>query len=74
MFNKGEVIVCVINSRATLTVGKEYTVIDVWNDPDDGNYSDVTVNNDDNQSTTYDSFRFISKSDFREHKINELIK
>jgi hypothetical protein len=70
-FRKGETVVCVINSRASLTVGKEYLVKNVYSD--DG-ISDLVLDNDNGHEYWYDSFRFISKSDFREFKINEILK
>ena len=80
-FKKGEIVVCVINSRATLTIGKEYLIKDVffyddYSDDHDNEktYCDLTLNNDNGVEHRYDSFRFMSKSNFREFKINEILK
>ena len=42
-FKKGDTAICVINSRASLTVGKEYKVVEVYIDTD---YVDLVIIND----------------------------
>ena len=77
MFNKGETVVCIINSRASLTVGKEYTIKEVNNyDGDDSGfpYQDLLITNDSGYDDWYDLIRFTEKSNFREYKINEILK
>ena len=42
-FKKGDTVICIINSRATLTVGKEYTIRDIFTD---GGMIDLILLND----------------------------
>jgi hypothetical protein len=82
-YTKGEFVVCIINSRASLTIGKEYKVIacygesytDIYEVYD--NFKDemtIVVENDNGESTWYDHFRFISKDKFRAQLINNILK
>lgn len=66
-FTKGEIVVCILNNRATLTVGKEYDVISC------DRYGNVEVLNDYGEHCTYTSERFISKSNFRNLKLNLIL-
>ena len=82
-YKSGDTVICVINSRATLTIGKEYEVVDVYSnsytkvDEDhDWRKDEITlvIMNDDNQLTWYDHMRFLPKNKFREHIINDILK
>ena len=70
-FKRGDTAVCVINSRASLTVGKEYKVIEVYIDTD---YVDLVIINDKGEDVWYDQMRFITKDEFRNHTLNEILK
>jgi len=66
-FEKGEIVVCVINGKASLTLFQEYKVEEVT-------YSgDLLIENDSNDSFYYNEIRFIKKSDMREIKINKIL-
>jgi hypothetical protein len=82
-FNVGEFVICVINSRASLTIGKEYEIIDVYGhsstDIDEvwerfKNEITLVIKNDKGENTWYDHMRFVPKSEFRSFKINEILK
>lgn len=64
--NKGDRVVCILNNRASLTVGKEYEVLNV-----SGTHH-VDVRNDHGEWITYTSKRFMPVSDFRGHKIKHI--
>jgi hypothetical protein len=70
-FKEGQVVICVINSRATLTIGKEYKIKGVWIDED---YMDLVIDNDDNIEYYYDSERFMSKDEFRDITLSQILK
>jgi nicotinamide riboside kinase len=70
-FKKGDTVICIINSRATLTVGKEYLIREVY--IDDG-MIDLILLNDDGIEYWYDQMRFIPKNEFRDHVINDILK
>lgn len=70
-FKKGDTAICVINSRASLTVGKEYKVVEVYIDTD---YVDLVIINDKGENAWYDQMRFITKDEFRNHTLNEILK
>ena len=61
-FKEGDIVICIINSRATLTIGKEYKVKRLYVDDD---YTDLILDNDKGEETWYDSMRFIPKDEFR---------
>ena len=63
-----EKIICILNNRASLTVGKEYEVIE------SNNRSYYVVINDNGEETSYTKERFIDKSEFRGHKLNQILK
>jgi len=70
-FVVGGEVICIINFRSSLTIGKIYKVeaIDVYN------YDvNITVKNDDGYSYEYTIERFMPKGHYREHVINEIIK
>ena len=79
----GQSVVCIINSRANLTVGKEYEVIEcyghsstdiqeVWESY--GEELTLVIENDVGDKVWYDHMRFVPKSEFRSHVINEILK
>lgn len=70
-FRLGEYVICILNNRSNLTVGKEYKIksIDVIDDD-----FWIAVDNDRGWATDYHNTRFISKSDFRNHLIKEILK
>jgi len=65
MFIKGERVICIINSRANLTVGKEYVVLHV-------SRLNVRVENDTGDEIDYEPKRFISLDEFRRIKLKQL--
>lgn len=65
-FSKGDVVVCLLNNRASLTIGKEYIVQNF----DDG----ISVINDDGSEYEYHASRFATKSFLRDHIINDILK
>ena len=85
-FKTGESVICIINSRATLTVGKEYQILDIyWRSSTDSQYVfdeydeykdelTLVIKNDENEPTWYDHMRFVPKDEFRQHIINEILK
>ena len=82
-FKIGESVICIINSRATLTVGKEYEIMDIYGhsstDIQDvyekyGNELTLVIKNDDSVPTWYDHMRFVPKNEFRQHIINDILK
>lgn len=62
-----EKIICILNNRATLTIGKEYEVLS-----SNGRY--ITVINDYGDEVEYTKERFIDKSKFRGHKLDQILK
>ena len=82
-FKIGESVICIINSRATLTVGKEYEIMDIYGhsstDIQDvyekyGNEITLVIKNDNDEPTWYDHIRFVPKNEFRQHIINDILK
>ena len=76
-FKTGESVICIINSRATLTVGKEYEIMDIYGHsltPFNPDELTLVIKNDDNEPTWYDHMRFVPKNEFRQHIINEILK
>jgi hypothetical protein len=82
-YKKGDTVICIINSRASLTVGKEYKVIeayghsstdlqDVWDRFK--NEGTLVIENDQGENTWYDHIRFVPKNEFRQHIINDILK
>lgn len=70
-FARNETVICIINSRASLTIGKEYKVQSIMED-----YNDewLEITNDSGETHYYDKIRFMDKQDFRQHIINQIIK
>jgi hypothetical protein len=69
-FNHGDRIVCILNNRASLTVGKEYVVLK--DDYDDGDDLEILIINDAGHDTWYSSERFVSSQHFRDLKLRQL--
>lgn len=69
-FKKGDIVICLLSHRSSLTTGKEYVVSDIpeW-DPDS-----VEIKSDDGYSMTYESSRFLPKWLEREMKIDSITK
>lgn len=83
IYKPGDKVVCIINSRASLTIGKEYEVIEcyghlstdiqeVWEKF--GEELTLVIKNDVGDKVWYDHIRFVPKSEFRSHVINEILK
>jgi len=70
-FKEGQVVICVINSRTTLTIGKEYKIKRVMIDED---FMDLVIDNDNNIEYWYDSERFMSKDEFRDITLSQILK
>lgn len=66
-FREGESVICILNNRASLTVGKEYTVSWV-----SGSW--VEVINDDNTHIEYHFSRFLPKSEWRNFTIDQILE
>ena len=82
-FSAGDTVVCIINSRASLTVGKEYKVLEVYGHSSTDvqevwekyqNEITLVIQNDKGDQTWYDHMRFAPKTDFRQHIINDILK
>ena len=80
-FRVGQPVICVLNNRATLTVGKEYTIISIEsyeydNDPQFSGDPElwITVKNDSNWNQSYHWTRFIDKNEFRKYIIDDILK
>jgi len=66
-FTEGEIVICVLNNRSLLTVGKEYKVewsSGIW----------VEIKNDEGDETTYHFSRFLDKSEWRNFAINQILE
>ena len=79
----GDKVVCVINSRATLTVGKEYKITEVYGHSSTDiqevwekftNELTLVLVNDKGEQHWYDHMRFVPKSEFRKYIINDILK
>lgn len=82
-YKKGQSVVCIINSRANLTVGKEYSVLDVYGHSSTniqevwenfGEELTLVIQNDNGENQWYDHMRFVPKDEFRSHVINDILK
>jgi len=77
-FRVGQKVICILNNRASLTVGKEYTVeaIDVFNDDFDNTNTDfwLIIKNDNKSEYAYHPTRFLDKSEFRKYLIHDILK
>lgn len=67
-FKKGETVICILNNRASLTVGKEYVIeSDPW-----GRF--IEVINDNSEWIDYDYSRFLPKSEWRNFTIDLILE
>jgi hypothetical protein len=73
-FKKGDSVICLINSKSHLTVGKEYKIIDIV-ESDLSGWDEISliIENDIGEIQWYNDIRFIHKQDFRTHLINDII-
>lgn len=65
----GDKVVCIINSKASLKIGKEYIVEGFYND-DLG--QDISVFNEKEELRFYSILRFVTKSKYRDYVIDDL--
>ena len=65
-FKTGQKVMCIINSRSSLTVGQEYEILNVW-------ATDLMIRNDNGDDLWYDELRFMQPFELRDHRINELL-
>jgi hypothetical protein len=72
-YRVGQKVICILNNRSNLTVGKEYIIdsIDCYEDSDD---FWLNINNNDGMLVSYHYSRFIDKADFRKHIIDDILK
>lgn len=72
---EGDIVVCINNNgEKQLTIGKQYIInlIVIWDDAAD--IFEMGIIDDDDRHNFYTSTRFISLNEYRENKINEIIK
>lgn len=69
-FVVGTPVICILNNRASLTVGKEYTIIDIYIY---NGKAEITIVNDLDYNFSYYSERFLPKSEFRKNIINQAL-
>ncbi len=67
--NKGESVICILNTNTCLKIGKEY-VVEGFYDDDLG--EDIIIKNDKGEIRYYSIFRFVTKSKYRDFKIEEI--
>jgi hypothetical protein len=72
-FVVGEKVICILNNRSSLTVGKEYIIDSLEVYSGDENFW-ICVINDIKVGQAYHYSRFISKGDFRKHIIDDILK
>ena len=70
-FLPGDKVICVLDFKTNLTIGKEYQVINVV---DYGGGPHLVIKNDYDEVYEYEIKRFRPVGFFREDKINEIIK
>lgn len=68
-FRPGDRVVCILNNRASLTVGNEYVVQKSYDDFED-NYIDII--SDSGDLVYYRKERFMSLAEFRDLKIRQV--
>ncbi len=71
-FIVGEKVICILNNRSSLSVGKEYS-IDSISVEDEENFW-ISVKNDGDFYQSYHYTRFIDKNDFRKYLIDDILK
>lgn len=71
-----EIMICILNNRASLTIGKEYEVVSSYDYRHNASASDVYISviNDGGYLQEYVSLRFMPKSEFRNIKLNQILK
>lgn len=85
--NQGEKVVCILNSNANLTIGKEYKIIETWVFNENGVWQVMTektstkienywylIENDKGQRVGYNHFRFIPLFEYRSIIIESIVK
>lgn len=78
-FFVGETVICILNNRSNLTVGKEYVIdsLEVYEDDIGGEEIGtfwICVCNDVKSIHSYHYTRFMSKGDFRKYLIDDILK
>ncbi len=73
-FFVGEKVICILNNRSSLTVGKEYIIdaIEVYLGDEETFW--ICVQNDTKTEHAYHYSRFMSKGDFRKYLIDDILK
>jgi predicted ribosome-associated RNA-binding protein Tma20 len=71
---EGDIVVCInSNGKKQLTIGKQY-IINIIGICDGADIFEMGIIDDDDRHNFYMSTRFISLDEYRENKINEIIK
>jgi len=73
-FYVGEGVICILNNRSSLSVGKEYIIdsFEFYGTGDDVFW--ICVKNDMGGIHAYHFSRFMSKGDFRKYLIDDILK
>lgn len=72
---EGDIVVCInSNGKKQLTIGKQYIINLIGICDDDDDIFEMGIIDDDDRHNFYMSTRFISLNEYRENKINEIIK
>ena len=72
---EGDIVVCInSNGKKQLTIGKQYIINLIAICDDDDDIFEMGIIDDDDRLDLYMSTRFISLNEYRENKINEIIK
>lgn len=72
-FFVGEKVICILNNRSNLTVGKEYVIDSLELYSGDDTFW-ICVRNDIRSIHAYHYSRFMSKGDFRKYLIDDILK
>lgn len=69
-YKAGTRVICVLNNRATLTIGKEYVIeeTEVY-----GDEVQLWLKNDDLTHYSYEASRFLPVSTFRQYTIDQIL-
>jgi hypothetical protein len=75
-FRVGEEVICILNNRSSLTVGKAYKIIEFSGNitgahPDSYDWW-ISVKNDIGYQEDYHHTRFINKNEFRNYSIEQI--
>ena len=73
-FVLGESVICILNNRSSLTVGKEYTIVDIESNSEYDEYFKICVKNDTGYQEYYTNKRFETISWKRHIMIESLLK